>query len=134
MQDFRVICADIKENCHFSWAPLNYGMVRGNSTDFWLNDTLNIFLQLDHLFGKSSKELTNPFTLYGIYDGKSNILFHDSTIRLRNVPYEKDINKMPLFYDDLMTDRLQCQLSKGHQHISSIFVTFLTILIKLLLL
>lgn len=125
LQDFKVVCANSR-NCHFSWAPLSYGMVRGNSTDLWLNDTLNIFLQLDELFGKSSKEITSPFTLFGLFDGKPNVLFHDATSRLRNVPNARDSKKMSLPYEDLTEKLENCPASTGNYLGASIYIILVT--------
>ncbi|KAJ8961422.1 hypothetical protein NQ318_014669 [Aromia moschata] len=109
--DFPVVCKT--KPCHLSWAPAGQGMVRVNSTDLWLKDTLDVFLRLDNLFGKYYQSLTTPFTMFGKYDGKSDLLFNDATIKLRNVPTAKNTDTMKYSYDNFLNTDKHCVVSSG---------------------
>lgn len=37
--------------------------------------------------------------MYGKFDGVSDLLFHDATLRLRNVPSARDTDTMPFTYE-----------------------------------
>ncbi|KAJ8982997.1 hypothetical protein NQ317_014292, partial [Molorchus minor] len=113
MEDFHVVCE--KEPCHLSWAPLGQAMIRVNSTDLWIKDTLDVFLQLDNLFGKNYQSLTTPFTLFGKYDGKSDLLFNDATVRLRDVPTSKDTDTMVYPYDNFVITDQKCIQSASYR-------------------
>lgn len=63
--NFKVLCLEKNQPCHLSWAPLGQAMVRASSSDMWMKDTLDVFLQLDGLFGKNYKDLSNAFTMFG---------------------------------------------------------------------
>lgn len=112
MSDFKFICPEeTLDGCHLSWAPLGYGMVRAQSSDLWSKDTLDVFMQLDGLFGKSYKSLTVPLQLFGPFDGKPNLLFHDSTVRLRDVPTSRNTDIMVRPYEDILQDKIVCMVS-----------------------
>ncbi|KAJ8938556.1 hypothetical protein NQ314_011445 [Rhamnusium bicolor] len=119
IEDFRIVCENKSKPCHLSWSPVGQAMVRTNSTDLWLKDTLDVFLQLDNLFGKNYKTLTTPFTMFGKYDGKSNILFHDVTVRLRSVPTTKDFDIMPYRYENFTNSDKMCIKSQGYKKVAS---------------
>lgn len=106
-----MICEDPMEPCHLSWSPVGYGMIRANSSEMWMRDTVNVFLQLDMMFGRSYKSLTTPFTMYGKYDNKSNLLFKDVTQRLRDVPVAKNIDSMPFEYESVLSMDKPCVVS-----------------------
>ncbi|XP_023309775.1 transferrin [Anoplophora glabripennis] len=108
IEDFKILCESKTKPCHLSWAPLGQGMIRNNSTDLWKKDTLDVFLRLDNLFGKSYQSLTTPFTMFGKYDGKSDLLFHDATIRLRSVATSKDFDTMVYPYKDFLNVDTMC--------------------------
>lgn len=99
MKDFEIICLTPTKTCHLSWAAIGGAMVRRNVTDLWSNDTLDVFMYLNDVFGKTYKSVTSPFTMFGKFDGVSNLLFHDATVNLRNVPTVKDTDTMPYSYN-----------------------------------
>ncbi|KAG5884685.1 hypothetical protein JTB14_000382 [Gonioctena quinquepunctata] len=126
MEDFQIICEGNSKTCHMSWAAAGEAMIRSNSSDLWVKDTLDVFLQLDRWFGKNYKFITNPFTMFGQYDEKSNLLFHDVTQKLRNLPIAKDTDTMPYFYNNtLNTDKLCTPTSKS----SSLSPTYFIVLV-----
>ncbi|XP_063912474.1 transferrin [Zophobas morio] len=106
---FNVMCEQKSEGCHLSWAPAGQAMIRANTTDLWFQDTLDVFLQIDNLFGRNHKSFTTPLQLFGPYNGKSNILFHDSTIRLRSVPRSRNFDTMQrLYQEDILPTSDEC--------------------------
>lgn len=98
-KDLEILCEHKDEPCHLSWSPIGHGMIRANSTELWKKDTLDVFLQLDELFGRNYQPLTDPITLFGRYDDVPNLVFHDDTQKLRPVPNEKENDPMPRLYD-----------------------------------
>jgi len=43
------------------------------------NEIYNSLRDMDQLFGRKYKSETRPFTLYGIFDKRNNVLFRDDT-------------------------------------------------------
>uniref|UniRef100_A0A6P7F5N0 Transferrin n=1 Tax=Diabrotica virgifera virgifera TaxID=50390 RepID=A0A6P7F5N0_DIAVI len=104
-------CINKTSACHLSWAPVGQAMVRGNATELWKKDTLDVFLQLDELFGKNYKSTTNAFTMFGRYDDEHDLLFHDVTEKLRTVPTLKENDPMPFVYETSLNSDRQCLMS-----------------------
>lgn len=105
------MCENKVDGCHLSWSPVGQAMVRNTSNDLWMKDTLDVFLQLDNLFGRNYKSLTTPLLLFGPYNGKPNILFHDNTVRLRNVPIVRNFDNMKRLYQDILVSDNECSSS-----------------------
>lgn len=103
--------------CHLSWSPVGQAMTSANKTDLWVKDTLDVFQQLDNLFGKNYKSFTLPFTMFGIFDGKSNVLFHDSTVRIRNVPTSRNMDQMPIYYNNILDEIKTCHIKSASNSI-----------------
>lgn len=102
--DYKVLCE--KNLCHLSWAPLGQAMISANKTDLWRKDSLDVFLQMDSLFGTEYKDPTRTLSLYGLYDGKTDVLFHDATARLRDIPIAKNMDRMVLQYEKEILNNL----------------------------
>lgn len=133
MKDFEFICLnpDDKKTCHLSWASIGRAMVRESVTDLWSKDTIDVFMYLNDLFGKAFKSQTTPFTLFGKFDGTSDLLFHDVTMNFRNVPTVKDTDVMPYSYEMyLKTDSL-CVKSGSSRVPGSLFLGVLIISFRL---
>jgi hypothetical protein len=124
---FSVMCEKKSEGCHLTWAPVGQAMVRANSTTLWTQDTLDVFLQLDSLFGRSYKSLTTPLQMFGPYNGKSDILFHDNTVRLRNVPTVRNLDNMQRLYQDFLVDNKTCVPSSSSSSKCIVFVLFICV-------
>lgn len=120
IKDFEIICLTplSTKTCHLSWATIGRAMVRRNISDLWSNDTLDVFMFLNDLFGKSYKSVTIPFTMFGKYDSTSDLLFHDATVNLRNVPTVKDTHTMPYSYELYLKTDSMC-LKSGSTILSS---------------
>lgn len=108
LKDLKLLCTSKTSSCHLSWAPAGYGMVLANRSELWNKDTLDVFLRLDNLFGRSYPDLTPPFSLYGKFDGQSNLLFHDKTVKLRQFPTVKNTDKMDKDYNSIIESIKLC--------------------------
>lgn len=111
MSDFKILRPERSKAYHLSWASLGQAMVRGSSSDLWIKDAFDVFLQIDSLFGRNYTSVTTPFTMYGKFDGVSNVLFHDKTIKLRNVPYIKNTDRMNNPYNVILDNIEICNSS-----------------------
>jgi len=149
VNDFHINCLDQNEPCHLGWAPLGQAMVRSSSSDMWIKDTLNVFLNLDGLFGKNFRDPTNAFTMFGRlvlfsvvvllvnlgtfrYDGVSNVLFHDYTQKLRGVPTVKNTDNMVLPFDSILAKEKICYPSSNSSRNSiGIVLVFLLVMLNI---
>ncbi|CAH0559126.1 unnamed protein product [Brassicogethes aeneus] len=129
LEDFKIVCGNSSNACHLGWSPVGYGMIRTNSSEVWKKDTLDVFLQLDELFGKNFKSLTSPYTMYGKYDGKSDLLFQDETVRIRSVPMARNTDTMSNEFESLIKSDTPCLASS--QEMASPYL--ITIFVNLLL-
>ncbi|CAH1175627.1 unnamed protein product [Phaedon cochleariae] len=128
INDFEILCEGNSKSCHLSWATVGQAMVRGNSSDLWMKDTLDVFLQLDQLFGRNYQSLTTPFTMYGRYNGKPDLLFHDETQNLRDVPFFKNTDQMPRFFNNTFDIDQRCKKSSSTSYRASQLILISAIL------
>ncbi|KAL3278705.1 hypothetical protein HHI36_016239 [Cryptolaemus montrouzieri] len=112
MSDLKMICEESDADpCFLSWAPVGHAMVRENSSNLWIKDTLDVFFAADDLFGKNYKSPTTSFTMFGPFNGKNNLLFHDATVRIRSEPTARNVDKMPREYGGLLGNETNCRSS-----------------------
>lgn len=71
------------EYCHLHWTARGHIMVH-NSSVTRRNEIHNSLRDMDRLFGKDYKTHTLPFTMFGPFDRKNNVIFHDNTENLKN--------------------------------------------------
>lgn len=109
--DFRVLCENKDKTCRLSWSTIGQGMTSKNKTSLWIKDAVDVFLQFDNLFGKKYRSITKSFSLFGLFDGKSDVLFHDSTVKLNNKPTVKNMESMTGFYDSILDNIDKCVIS-----------------------
>lgn len=131
INDTKILCGS-QTSCHLSWATAGYGMIKNNRSSLWTKDTLDVFLQLDQLFGKSYKFLTSPFSMFSQFDGQSDVLFQDRTVKLRDLPTVKNTDKMKEPYDAILQNINECSSSIIH-NIPSLNLIFSIVTLKLLL-
>lgn len=108
---FRILRPEKSKSYHLSWSPVGQAMIRATSSDLWVKDAFDVFLQMDALFGRDYTSVTNPFTMYGKFDGVSNVLFHDKTQKLRLVPYLKNTDRMNNPYNVILDNIEICNKS-----------------------
>lgn len=90
-KDYRLYCPYGKndkhskfEYCHLHWTSRGHIMVH-NASLTRKNEIHNTLRDMDRLFGKDFKAHTLPFTMFGPFDKKKNVIFHDNTENLKNV-------------------------------------------------
>lgn len=120
--DFKVLQPEKSKSYYLSWAPLGQAMVRSSSSDLWIKDAFDVFLQMDALFGRNYTSITTPFTMFGMFDGVSNVLFHDKTMKLRNVPFIKNTDRMSDPYNEILEDIEICSSSSKLMPVLFVFI------------
>lgn len=82
------------ELCYLNWTPRGHLMINNQTTLVRRNEIYNSLRDMERLFGKNYESHTIPFTMFGPFDKKNNVMFHDQTESLRGlVELEKD--RMP---------------------------------------
>lgn len=123
----RMICEDEFKPCELSWATISQAMIRSDTSEMNVQETFDIFMQLDSLFGNYYKSLTRSFSLYGPFDGIHDVLFHDETDRLRGNVYMKRVEHDVPNYDIILKDVSKCLVSSGTLVFPSIAIIILSI-------
>lgn len=129
-KNFRLLCPpfpvpvfrmSFNNNCYLNWAPRGNIMVNKNVTQLRKNEIINSLKSMDKSFGKNYQGHTLPFTMYGPFDNKNNIIFRDGTDSLKT---NHELKKHPrfdrnldLFYESY--DPKECVLSSTPELISS---------------
>uniref|UniRef100_A0A1I8NYX9 Transferrin n=1 Tax=Stomoxys calcitrans TaxID=35570 RepID=A0A1I8NYX9_STOCA len=72
------------EYCYLHWTTRGHIMTH-DTTPARLHEIHNSLRDIDALFGKNYKTETRPFTMYGIFDKKNNVIFRDNTDGLRGL-------------------------------------------------
>lgn len=135
--EYRVLCVKGDDKfCHLSWSAAGQGMTSKNKTSLWIKDALDVFLQFDNLFGNVYKSPTKSFSLFGSFDGNANVLFHDSTVKLRSIPKSKNMDDMPRYYEEILraVDTLYCPISSSTSTAKTKFTLFTSFCTALLVL
>lgn len=107
-------------------------MTSNNKSQLRINEIVNTLKTMDNHFGKQKFRSGNiPFTLFGPFDQKSNVLFKDSTDGLKT---KYEFNKIQVFgknLEDLIDNILQndrlCSAS-NQPHASKITATLFSTL------
>lgn len=82
------------EYCFLNWTPRGHLMINNQTETARRNEIYNSFRDMDRLFGKQYKSHTTPFTLFGEFDKKNNVMFRDNTEGLRGLA---ELQKEKLF-------------------------------------
>ncbi|XP_054736847.1 transferrin [Anastrepha obliqua] len=90
-KSFRVLCPygsnerhSKFEYCYMHWTTRGHLMTY-NTSLARRTEIYNSLRDIDQLFGKSYRPETRPFTMYGIFDTRNNIMFRDKTDGLRGL-------------------------------------------------
>lgn len=79
------------ELCYMHWTARGHLMVHTDAPLTRTNEMYNSLRDMDLLFGKQYKSHTIPFTMFGPFDRKNNVMFRDATDGLRSlVEVQKD--------------------------------------------
>ncbi|XP_005185368.1 transferrin [Musca domestica] len=72
------------EYCYLHWTTRGHIMTH-DSSPTRINEIHNSLRDIDALFGKAYKSDTRPFTMYGIFDKKNDVIFRDQTDGLKGI-------------------------------------------------
>lgn len=97
ISDYRVICPSTNvKHCYISWSSIGQLYINSNTSDVRRQELINLMKQFDQAFGKSFKSPTTPFTMYGPFDRKHNIIFQDRTKYLKTL---NELSETRLMYN-----------------------------------
>lgn len=71
--------------CYMHWASRAVLMVNNQTRGMRRSEIYSTFRDMDRLFGKRYESHVIPFSMFGAFDRRSNVLFHDQTEMLRDV-------------------------------------------------
>lgn len=143
-KQFRVLCPFTRKSrymkgsdtCYLSWTSKGVLLTHRNKSPIRINEIVNTLKTMDNHFGKEKFRSGNiPFTMFGPFDQKSNILFRDNTDGLKTkYEFMKISNferNLEGFYDS--TNQQYCNGSKSHKPFFTCLVIFVFTLSKTLL-
>ena len=131
---FKLLCPpyDKQSNsCHLSWTSKGVLLTSKNKSQIRINEIVNTLKTMDNHFGKQKFRSGNiPFTLFGPFDQKSNVLFKDATDGLKT---NYEFNKIKVFkrnleehIDNVLQSDQLCNYS-SHLKISKVLIFLFTI-------
>lgn len=91
------------EMCYVHWASRGQLMVNNETSLTRKNEIYNAFRDMDRLFGKNYVSHIIPFSMFGQFDRKQNVLFHDQTEALRGI-VELRRDRMERSLEDVFTN------------------------------
>lgn len=107
------------EKCYLHWTPHGHIMIHNATQLTRSNEIYNSLRDMDQLFGKQYKSHTIPFSMFGPFDRKNNVIFRDTTDGLRGrMELEKD--KFPRLMEQSFTKyaNVRCPVTMGTAQIS----------------
>lgn len=100
------------ENCYLHWTAHGHLMIHNSTQLTRTNEIYNSLRDMDQLFGKQYKSHTIPFSMFGPFDRKQNVIFRDTTDGLRGrIELEKD--KFPRLMEQSFTENAKRQDTMG---------------------
>jgi len=131
---FKLLCppnGKKSDNCHLSWTSKGVLLTSNNKSQLRINEIVNTLKTMDNHFGKQKFRSGNiPFTLFGPFDQKSNVLFKDSTDGLKT---KYEFNKIQVFgknledhIDNILQNDRLCSAS-SQPYASNITATLLSV-------
>ncbi|XP_052892070.1 transferrin-like [Anopheles moucheti] len=125
----------VKHNalCYLGWTSVGRIMISNETIVRRQNEIYNAMKDVDKLFGRKNGLKAEAFNLYGMFDGRSDVLFKDGTESLRNWQ-EMMRDKSDGFFDPAGVDQLhsmgtqlKCSL---HQLLTAVAVMTFTQLLQ----
>lgn len=100
---YKLICPfgrETKRNelCYLHWTSRGYLMINSHTKMLRKNEIYNTLRDMDRLFGKYYDSHVLPFSMFGPFDRKNNVMFHDQTEALRS-DIELNKDRMPRFLE-----------------------------------
>lgn len=121
--------------CYLSWTSKGILLTNQNKTQIRVNEIVNALKTMDNHFGKQKFRSGNiPFTMFGLFDQKSNILFKDSTDGLKTKfefiksSFERNLEN---FFENIVDEHQYCNHSPS-LHYKSSSLTVLTFILVIL--
>lgn len=71
--------------CYLHWTARGHFMINNRTELVRKNEIYNSLRDMDKLFGKQYRSHTIPFTMFGPFDKKNDVMFRDSTDSLRGL-------------------------------------------------
>jgi hypothetical protein len=124
------------DTCHLSWTPNGALLTSKTKSPIRINEIINTLKTMDYHFGKKKFRSGNiPFTMFGPFDQKSNVLFHDKTDLLKT-KYEltKVMNfprSLESHIEHLLNTRQQCTHSSSSSIHMSIVCSIAVLLLRI---
>lgn len=72
-----------KAVCYLNWVSRGHIMISGSASVLREKEIYNSLREIDRLLGKKHRVTSVPFTLYGEFDRKTNVIYRDGTESLR---------------------------------------------------
>lgn len=121
-----------KDPCYLHWAPRGHLMIHNETSLMRRNEIYNSLRDMDRLFGKQYKSQSAPFTLFGPFDKRSNVMFRDVTDGLRGIT-ELVKDKIPRNLEDtyLHFVHKKCQIAATGAS-SQPIVSFMSVVVSIL--
>ncbi|XP_061513609.1 transferrin [Anopheles gambiae] len=87
--DWTIFCPfnkPVKHNalCYLGWTAVGRVMISNGTIERRQKEIYNALKDIDKLFGRRNGLKAEAFNLYGLFDGRSDVLFKDGTESLRN--------------------------------------------------
>ncbi|KAG5680182.1 hypothetical protein PVAND_009707 [Polypedilum vanderplanki] len=146
-ENLRVICPGSFETkkykrssdiCYLSWTSKGTLLINKSKTQLRRNEIISSLKSMDHYFGKYRFRAGDiPFTLFGPFDQKEDVLFRDSTDGFKTeyeiINYSKFDRSIESFYNKLLNDDShQCSSANSVIGIKIIFLVISAIIVKFL--
>lgn len=135
---YRVLCPFQKsrylkgsDTCYLSWTSKGVLLTNQNKTQNRVNEIVNTLKTMDNHFGKQKFRSGNiPFTMFGPFDQKSNVLFKDTTDNLKTkYEFNKVSNferNLEDFYEAVLEGRQHCTSHTESHHTPTAVLLLLT--------
>ncbi|XP_031843112.1 transferrin 3 isoform X2 [Nomia melanderi] len=93
---YRTLClketdGDEANVCTLAWTPLNTVLTHQNLTDLRREEIYSMLLEMNDLFGNTFKDQVPSFSMYGLYDTNSNVIFSEETQHLQIDAHQMNI-------------------------------------------
>ncbi|CRK98392.1 CLUMA_CG011751, isoform A [Clunio marinus] len=123
IKEFRTICPFQNVNkylkssdiCYLSWTSKGVLLTSKDKSQMRINEIVNALKTMDNHFGKHKFRSGNiPFTLYGPFDQKNNVIFRDATDMLKtNFEFKKTSfeRNSEDYFDSLIENNQYCNKS-----------------------
>ncbi|XP_014208083.1 transferrin-like [Copidosoma floridanum] len=120
------------EPCFLAETTMGSVLANKNASNVKKEDIFLMLLALDRFFGKTHDRETPMFSLYGPFEGESDVIFPDRTMHLQK--YARDLRHGRTYEDVLVSlqEKIECKSSSVALSFSLLLVSALAIFSQLL--